>query len=46
MTEDEPTTLCLYDGPDPESVREVAERTGLPVDRITYVRVLDPYPCR
>lgn len=36
-------TFCVYDGPDPESIRLVAERNGLPVDRITQVRVLDPY---
>lgn len=36
-------TFCVYDGPDPESIRDVAERNGLPVDRVTEVRVLDPY---
>ena len=32
-----------YDGPTPEAVRRVADRNKLPVDRITEVRVLDPY---
>ncbi len=36
-------TFCIYDGPDPESIRKAAERNGLPVDRITKVTVLDPY---
>jgi len=36
-------TFCVYDGPDPEAIRVVAERNGLPVDLITEVSVLDPY---
>jgi hypothetical protein len=36
-------TFCIYDGPSPESIRQVAQRNGLPVDTITEVRVLDPY---
>jgi len=32
-----------YDGPSPESIRQAAQANGLPVDRITEVRVLDPY---
>ena len=40
---DKGTTFCVYDGPDPEAIRRVAELNGLPVDRITQVRVLDPY---
>ena len=36
-------TFCIYDGPSPESIRQVAQRNGLPVDNITEVRVLDPY---
>jgi hypothetical protein len=37
------TTYCIYDGPDPEAIRRAAKRNGLPVERITEVRVLDPY---
>ena len=36
-------TFCIYDAPAPEAIRKVAERNGLPVDRITEVSVLDPY---
>jgi hypothetical protein len=43
VTEDKKHTWCIYDGPDPESIRIVAEKNGLPVDRITKVSVLDPY---
>ena len=43
VSEDKGTTYCVYDGPNPESIRKAAERTGLPVDRITKVSVLDPY---
>jgi Protein of unknown function (DUF4242) len=40
---DRTATFCIYDGPSPESIRMAAETTGLPVDRITEVSVLDPY---
>jgi hypothetical protein len=40
---DKRTTWCVYDGPSPESIRHAAADTGLPVDRIVEVRVLDPY---
>ena len=43
VSDDKQTTYCIYDGPNPESIRKAAERTGLPVDRITKVSVLDPY---
>lgn len=43
VTDDRRTTFCVYDGPDPEAVRAAADRNGLPVDRISEVRVLDPY---
>jgi hypothetical protein len=43
VTGDKKKTFCVYDGPSPEAIRKVAERNGLPVDRITEVRVLDPY---
>lgn len=36
-------TFCIYDGPNPEAIRMAAGTNGLPVDRITEVRVLDPY---
>jgi hypothetical protein len=43
VTEDRRKTFCLYDGPNPEAIRQSAARSGLPVDAITPVRVLDPY---
>lgn len=43
VSEDRKKTFCVYDGPDPEAVRRVAEKNRLPVDRITRVSVLDPY---
>jgi len=43
VTPDRKRTFCIYDGPDPESVRRAARSNSLPVDRITEVRVLDPY---
>lgn len=43
VSDDDRTTFCVYDGPSPEAIRKVAERNGLPVDRITEVRVLDPH---
>lgn len=43
VTEDKEKTFCVYDGPDPDAIRNAAERNGLPLDRITPVSVLDPY---
>jgi hypothetical protein len=43
VTTDKQTTYCIYDGPDPETIRAAARTNGLPVDRITEVTVLDPY---
>jgi hypothetical protein len=43
VTPDKQQTFCVYDGPSPEAIRRVAERNGLPVNKITEVRVLDPY---
>ena len=36
-------TFCVYEAPSPEAIRRAAARNGLPVDRITQVRVLDPH---
>lgn len=43
VSEDKTKTYCIYDGPNPEAIQEAAKLNGLPVDRITEVRVLDPY---
>ena len=36
-------TFCIYEAPNPESIRLTARSNGLPVDRITEISVLDPY---
>jgi hypothetical protein len=43
VTGDKTKTFCVYDAPSPEAVHSAAQRNGLPVDKITEVRVLDPY---
>jgi hypothetical protein len=43
VSTDKTKTFCIYDGPSPEAIRRVASRNKLPVQRITEVRVLDPY---
>ena len=43
VTPDKSTTYCVYDGPTPEAIKLAAERTGLPVSKVTEVSVLDPY---
>ena len=36
-------TFCIYEAPTPEAIRKTASRNHLPIERITQVRVLDPY---
>jgi hypothetical protein len=43
VSEDKTRSFCVYDAPNPEAIRKTAARNDLPVDRITSVRVLDPY---
>jgi hypothetical protein len=43
VSEDRKSTFCVYDAETPEAIRKTAAANGLPVDRITQVRVLDPY---
>jgi len=43
VSEDGTTAFCLYEAPTPEAIRRTAARNALHVDRITQVRVLDPY---
>jgi hypothetical protein len=43
VSDDKRKSFCVYDGPSPEAIRKTAARNDLPVDRITQVRVLDPY---
>jgi hypothetical protein len=35
--------FCICDAPSPEAIRRAAARNRLPLERITEVRVLDPY---
>ncbi len=43
VSEDKSKTFCIYDGPDPESIRKAAGCNSLPLDKITRVSILDPY---
>jgi hypothetical protein len=43
VSEDLQTTYCIYDGPSADSIREAAGSNNLPIDRISAVRLLNPY---
>ena len=43
VSEDKRKSFCVYDAPTPEAIRKAASANDIPVDRITQVRVLDPY---
>lgn len=43
VTPDRRRSFCILDAASPEAIRVAAQGTGLPVDRITEVRVFDPY---
>ena len=43
VSDDLEAMVCVYDAPDPEAISQAADRTGLPLDRITLITVLDPY---
>lgn len=43
VTPDKRKAFYICDAPSPEAIRRAAQRNGLPVDRITEVRLLDPY---
>ena len=43
VSEDKQTMTCLYEAPDPDTIREAAELNDLPVDLITRVSCLDPH---
>ncbi len=43
VTPDKKRSFCIYDAPSPEAIRSTAQKNSLPVDKITEVRVLDPY---
>ena len=43
VTPDKCKAYFICEAPSPEAIRRAALCSGLPVDRITEVRVLDPY---
>lgn len=43
VSADKRRTFCVYDAPSPEAIRRTATRNRHPVERITEVRILDPY---
>jgi hypothetical protein len=43
VSEDHRKTFCIYDAPSPDAIRQAAKLNQLPADKITPVRVLDPY---
>lgn len=43
VSDDKKKTFCIYDAPTPEAIRKVANKNKLPVEKITEVKVLDPY---
>jgi hypothetical protein len=43
VSPDKGKSFCIYDAPSPEAIRSTAQKNSLPVDKITEVRVLDPY---
>ena len=42
LSADKRKTYCLYEAPDPESLRRAAERLNIPADVITPVDRIDP----
>jgi len=43
VSEDKNKSYCIYDGPNPEAIRNSAKKNSLPINKITEVRILDPY---
>jgi Protein of unknown function (DUF4242) len=43
VSEDKRKSFCVYDAITPVAIHATAQANALPVDRITEVRVLDPY---
>jgi hypothetical protein len=43
VSDDRRRAFEVSDAPSPEAIRATSARNGLPIDRITEVRVLDPY---
>ena len=43
VSDDKETSYCIWDGPNPEAIRKASKASGLPVDSITQISVLDPH---
>jgi hypothetical protein len=43
VSADKKKTFCVYDGPNEAAIRDAASKSGLPIDSVTAVSVLDPY---
>ena len=43
VTPDKKRTFCIYEAPSAEAILSAAARNSLPVDKVTQVKVLDPY---
>jgi hypothetical protein len=43
VSQDKETSFCIWDGPSPEAIRKASKASGLPVDSITQITVLDPH---
>jgi hypothetical protein len=43
VSSDRKQTYCIYDAPTPEAIRLAAQKSALPIDKITEVKILDPY---
>ncbi len=43
VSDDHNKTFCVYDGPSEDAIRKAAALSGLPVDEVTQISVLDPY---
>lgn len=43
ITTDKRKSICVCDAPAPEAIRRAAQRNDQPIDRITEVRVFEPY---
>lgn len=43
VSDDKRKLFCIYDAPAPEAIRKASGKNNFPIDKITEVRVLDPY---
>jgi Nickel responsive protein SCO4226-like len=43
VSDDRKKTYCICDAPSPEAIRRASRRNNLPIDRITDVRILNPF---